>query len=276
MKHIKISLRNLSFLFAFSLLITSCDSFELPDTGSIPDETPPAADFSYEQNEGDWKQVDFTNLSISATDYSWDFGGGNTTTDINPSFTYDTSGTYEVSLTATDKLNQTSTFTETIVVEEPVVVFTPEILNPGFEDGTDNWLHTALDRNPPNFGGPQITSSPVHAGAKAGKFPTSNERHAYQLITVQPNTEYRLSFYYTMKTSPVGSLTVAVLAGDVTNRADIPSATLNSITVNDQSSANTYILEYFSFNSGNNSEIAIYIENQDVESRIDEITIVEN
>jgi len=274
MKHIKISLRNLSFLFAFSLLITSCDDFELPDTGSIPDVTPPAADFSYEQNEADWKQVDFANLSISATDYLWDFGGGNTTTDANPSFTYDTIGTYSVTLTATDKLNQTSTFTDQVVVEEPVIVFTPEILNPGFEDGTDNWIYEPLNRSG-SFGGPQITSSPVHEGAKAGKFPTSNERHIYQLISVLPNTNYRLSFYYTMKTSPVGTLTVSVLGGEVTDRADIAAATLNTVTLNDQSSASTYVSEYFLFNSGNNSQIAIYAENQDVECRIDAFTIVE-
>ena len=269
------SVKTLLLFLAIATFLASCDNFELPDTGSIPDLTPPAADFSYTQNEGNWKQADFANLSISATDYLWDFGGGNTSTDAHPSFTYDTTGTFSVSLTATDKLNQTSTFTKDVVIEEPVVVFTPEILNPGFEDGTDNWLHEPLNRSG-NFGGPQITSSPVYEGAKAGKLPTSNERHGYQLITVQPNVEYRLSFYYTMKTSPVGSLTVAVLAGDVTDRADIPAKTIKTVTVNDQTSANTYLAEYFIFNSGSNSEIAIYFENQDVEARIDAFTIVAN
>lgn len=273
MKSIKFSFGKIVLLFVAMVLITSCDE-ELPGIGSIPDETPPEAAFSYSQDEANWKKVNFSNLSISSTDYSWDFGTS-TSTDKNPSFTYDTSGIYTVSLTATDKLNQTSTVTQEIELTVPIVVFTPEILNPGFEDGTDEWLHTALDRTS-GFGGPQITSSPVNSGDKAGKFPTSNSRHIYQLITVQAETEYTLSFYYTMKTSPVGSLTVSVLAGDVTDRAAIAGATIGTVTVNDQSSANTYIKTDIIFNSGANTQVAIYAENLDVEARIDDFTIVPN
>jgi PKD repeat protein len=274
MKSIKFSFGKILFLFVAMALITSCDE-ELPDVGSIADETPPEAGFSYVPNDGDWKQIDFANLSISATDYAWDFGDGGTSTDKNPSHAYDTSGTFTVSLTSSDKLNATSTITQSVEVVVPVIVFTPEILNPGFEDGTDNWLHTALDRTG-SFGGPQITSSPVNTGAKAGKFPTSNERHAYQLITVQPNTDYILFFYYTMKTSPVGNLTVSLLAGDVTDRAAIAAATIGTTTVNDQTDASTYIREEIQFNSGANTEVAIYMENMDVEARVDDLNIVEN
>ena len=275
MKSIKFSFGKILLLFVAMALITSCDE-ELPDVGSIADETPPEAAFSYSPNEADWKQINFSNLSISSTDYSWDFGNGTTSTDKNPSANYDTSGTFTVSLTATDKLNQTSTVSQEVDVVVPIVVFTPEILNHGFEDGTANWLHTDLDRVPGNFGGPQITSSPVNTGDKAGKFPTSNERHIYQLITVQENTEYTLSFYYTMKTSPVGSLSVSVLSGDVTDRTAIPAATLNSVTVNDQADANTYIKTDIIFNSGASTQISIYAENQDVEASIDDFTIVQN
>ena len=79
-----------------------------------------------------------------------------------------------------------------------------------------------------------------------------------------------------MKTSPVGSLSVSVLSGDVTDRTAIPAATLNSVTVNDQADANTYIKTDIIFNSGASTQISIYAENQDVEARIDDFTIVQN
>src|SRR5207253_2550616 len=42
----------------------------------------------------------FTNLSSGATDFIWDFGDGNTSTNLNPANTYSNAGSYTVSLTA--------------------------------------------------------------------------------------------------------------------------------------------------------------------------------
>ncbi len=44
--------------------------------------------------------ANFTNNSINATSYLWDFGNGQTTTDTEPSFTYPQPGIYTVTLTA--------------------------------------------------------------------------------------------------------------------------------------------------------------------------------
>ena len=44
--------------------------------------------------------VVFTNLSNGATDYAWDFGDGNLSTNVNPVNTYTNPGAYSVSLTA--------------------------------------------------------------------------------------------------------------------------------------------------------------------------------
>ncbi len=43
--------------------------------------------------------VTFTNLSLNATGYLWDFGNGQTSSEPNPSATYDTPGLYNVKLT---------------------------------------------------------------------------------------------------------------------------------------------------------------------------------
>jgi PKD repeat protein len=42
----------------------------------------------------------FTNSSVGASTYSWDFGDGNTSTSTNPTNNYQVAGTYTVTLTA--------------------------------------------------------------------------------------------------------------------------------------------------------------------------------
>lgn len=44
--------------------------------------------------------VEFTNSTTNATDYSWDFGDGNNSTETSPIHTYATAGTYTVTLSA--------------------------------------------------------------------------------------------------------------------------------------------------------------------------------
>ena len=44
--------------------------------------------------------ITFTNLSVNATSYRWDFGDGNTSTDANPTHTYSTTGQKVITLTA--------------------------------------------------------------------------------------------------------------------------------------------------------------------------------
>ena len=64
----------------------------------------PTANFNSAINNYD---VDFTNASINATSFSWDFGDGNSSTDSDPSHTYAMDGTYEVVLTATNAVSYT-------------------------------------------------------------------------------------------------------------------------------------------------------------------------
>ncbi|MDY0102897.1 MAG: PKD domain-containing protein, partial [Lentimicrobium sp.] len=69
------------------------------------------ADFSYVENN---LTVDFTNLSMNALTYNWDFGDGNSTNLINPSHSYAINGSYNVELTAT---NDCSSDTITLLVD---------------------------------------------------------------------------------------------------------------------------------------------------------------
>jgi len=57
----------------------------------------PVADFNV---TADGYEVTLTNLSLNATDYTWDFGDGHTSTETEPVHTYAAAGTYTITLIA--------------------------------------------------------------------------------------------------------------------------------------------------------------------------------
>lgn len=76
---------------------------------------PIAADFTVSISE---LTAQFTNTSLNADSYSWDFGDGATSTEENPSHTYASEGTYTVTLSVsapgeTDEITQEVTVTST-------------------------------------------------------------------------------------------------------------------------------------------------------------------
>jgi len=85
----------------------------------------PVADFLGTPTSGDSPlTVDFSDLSTNdPTTWVWDYGDGGTSTDQNPTYTYDTHGTYTVSLTVTNTGgSDTETKTDYIIVTQPVPV----------------------------------------------------------------------------------------------------------------------------------------------------------
>lgn len=264
-------------LIISTIFISACVDETLPGAGSIKDLTPPTAGFSYSADPTDQLKVVFTNQSESATDFTWDFGDGNTSDEENPSNTYSDFGKYSVTMMATDKLGVSSDTTiEIEVVEGP---YQPFILEFGFEDlslpdgtgdGRDSWRNSDLG------GVIQITSSPVRSGEQAAKLTgsASDQRIGYQLVTVEAESNYDLNFYYTMLDNQTGWLTISVLSGPVTTHEEALAATIGSITVNDQTDPETYEAASVSFNSGESTEVAIYFFNGgSVEARLDDFSI---
>ena len=80
------------------LLMTGCEKYELgyPAASTV-------ADFTFSVGNDGYApaQVTFTNKSLNATGYNWDFGNGLTSTDENPVTFYETPGLYSVTLTCT-------------------------------------------------------------------------------------------------------------------------------------------------------------------------------
>ena len=63
----------------------------------------PVADFTAATSTSNLDAV-FTNTSTDATDYTWDFGDGNGSTDANPTHTYSAAGPYNVTLSASSSV----------------------------------------------------------------------------------------------------------------------------------------------------------------------------
>jgi len=247
------------FAFAFSLI--SCDfEFDLPESGSIEDLTPPSSVFTATQSDVtlteseefdtdtvNWRNVSFGNLSTSATSYEWDFGDGNTSTEFEPTNTYDTDtdATYTVTLTVEDALGQVSTSEQevSLVVPDADAAITPEVIEGDFENGSsayDEWRfadRTGYSSNPYNntsngsfFDYDGVDTGARTAGAKydennsAPGASQSSVRIGYQALTVTPERDYVIQFDYLLAsgTADDGSeyLEVAILDGHYSTISD--------------------------------------------------------
>jgi len=204
-------------------LSVSCEEafeFDLPEAGSLEDTSLPTADFAYIPNAFNYKTIEFNNLSTESIKYLWDFGGGNTSTDKDPSYTFSAGeGTYPVTLTAMDANEASTTVTLDVDVVDRFVPLPVTILNGDFNDGSSDWKFSSFtggNTNPFNSSsdGSYTNYDGTDNGAKTkgakwtGSTSVSagaNARYAYQAIIVSPTlvdrtVKYILEFEYAIKT----------------------------------------------------------------------------
>ena len=82
--------------------------------------------------------ITFTNLSTGdAVSYLWNFGGGNTSTEENPTFTFASPGTYDVQLTVEYPFNCRYTHTVTLNVTEGYKLVIPTAFTPNGDNIND-------------------------------------------------------------------------------------------------------------------------------------------
>ncbi len=79
----------------------------------------PVADFSIDKTNSCATpfNTNFTNLSLNGVDYSWSFGDGGTSTDINPSHAYTKEGIFDVTLTVTNGAGCSQSITKSGLVQ---------------------------------------------------------------------------------------------------------------------------------------------------------------
>jgi gliding motility-associated-like protein len=104
-------------------------------------ENPPVA--AFQTNTGVFtsptQNVTFVNNSVGASTYTWDFGDGNTSTDVNPVHLFgNTSNGYSITLTAISALGCIDTYELAIQYQEEEIFYIPNSFTP---DG-DNFNQT--------------------------------------------------------------------------------------------------------------------------------------
>ena len=74
--------------------------------------------------------IQFQNLTLNGVTYDWDFGDGNSSTDVHPSNTYLEPGFYTVTLIAYDDKGCTDTLSRIIEIEEEWYIYVPNTFTP--------------------------------------------------------------------------------------------------------------------------------------------------
>lgn len=147
MRNKLIIITGIFILLAGMLVFQACEDKEmgnpLPST---------VADFSY-TSDNEFiapTTVSFTNESVFATGYAWDFGDGTSSTEENPVVSYTDPGVYEVKLTATpthdlhyNKLEKSVS----LVIKDPLVATTKRLYYTDRNTGTAHFVY--LDGNDP-------------------------------------------------------------------------------------------------------------------------------
>jgi PKD repeat protein len=262
------------------------------------DPTPPFADFTFNVVVG--PIIDFVNASQNTVTYLWDFGDGATSTDVSPQHIYsNTTSTYTVTLTATDEVGATSTSIKNV----GVVQFVAAINNSAFDnepvlnDNRTAWRNTDLESSASATVGAgswvlQTSSSasnnhtPGATLTYSGKLPfgtteTASSRWLYQVINVLPNTNYTIKAWI-KQTSAKGSVTTMSIYNEPFNEYSAigdPGRIVASQSYDETSghATGTHVLATFSFNSGDRTQIVLFITNNwnvaTGDTYLDDITI---
>ncbi len=150
-------IKNIKLLSIF-LLIISFSACEEEDV-VLPSVK---AGFTYTVNQ-EIGLVKFINISENADRYEWDFGDGNTSTEVNPTKTYET-GEYTVTLKATHASGASETFEDKVYINIPVPVRLPisfDEANVKYDEVTlfNGTAFEVVDN--PDVGGANATASKV-------------------------------------------------------------------------------------------------------------------
>ncbi|MEL6988688.1 MAG: PKD domain-containing protein, partial [Bacteroidota bacterium] len=156
-------IKNKFFLLLFlAITIFSCEK-------EIDAELPVlVASFTHNINE-ETGAVSFINLSENADSYSWDFGDGTSSTEINPIRSFP-SGTYTIVLTARNAAGASDTFEDVIVIDIPLPINLPLTFddpNVNYEFTTFNGVSFEIVDNP-DLSGTNPDASKVGAITNGG------------------------------------------------------------------------------------------------------------
>ena len=99
-------------------------------TAQVKIDVPATADFTINY-PGTPLTIGLIDNSTDASEYSWDFGDGNSSTEINPVHTYSREGIFAVTLTVKNKCGVKSTTKYTLKIQRPTTAIQDNISNTG-------------------------------------------------------------------------------------------------------------------------------------------------
>lgn len=128
--------------------------------------------------------VQFTNLSVNYSSYSWDFGDGETVSNVaNPSHVYQHPGTYIVKLTVVGNNGQSTTTVDSVIVAQPAAVLSAAV--PAICQGQSVTLQSTgnirVKTYAWDFGDGTVVSSPDSTVSHA--YPTAGMYQAKLVVT---------------------------------------------------------------------------------------------
>lgn len=146
--------------------------------------------------------IQFHNTSQNADSYQWNFGNGQTSTDISPVYHYSYPGSYTVTLAAYDKQQKVARYSQSIQVTDTYVApLVAKFDLPG--DAAETLPTTFLNKSQGSFkfkwsfgdGATAATTSPTHIYATQGTYTVTlriygthqDSALVSQVLTVAPN-----------------------------------------------------------------------------------------
>jgi gliding motility-associated-like protein len=127
--------------YSVNLTIFSKNNCAVDSTIGITVFPVPEVDFRADRESvsTEFPLVNFSNYSVGAFWYHWDFGDGNTSKDRNPSHTYSAPGTYTVTLEAESLYSCSDTAQKIIVVNTEHTIYAPTAFTPNYDGMNDKF-----------------------------------------------------------------------------------------------------------------------------------------
>ncbi|MBC7694490.1 MAG: gliding motility-associated C-terminal domain-containing protein [Burkholderiales bacterium] len=138
--------------YTISLIATSNNNCKNTNSSSIPLIVVPNAfaDFNFSPSSPVQSSttINFSNNSINANTFNWNYGDGNTTSLINPTYSYSMDGNFSITLIAYNQWGCNDTIKKSIEVQTPL--FIPTAFTPDGDPKNETFVILGIENYPNN------------------------------------------------------------------------------------------------------------------------------